>query len=224
MEMVLQSLRVALPGIVQSFDPGPPATVKVLVATNELSTWNHGQGNQIAIATESKQLPILCDVPVQLWGGGSWTVTFPIQPGDECMLVFADTPLDVWFQNGDLDNRQIDQRRHTLSDGVAFVGIRSAPRGLENYSRTSTQIRNDESTVVIDLAPEGITITAPAVTVNATGAVTVNANEVDVNAETVTVDAEAVTIGAATKIDGKQFLLHKHAGVQTGSGSTGSVV
>lgn len=223
-EMILQSLRVALPAIVQSFDPGPPATVSVLVAADELVEANEG-GDVISLATKAKQLPVLRDVPVMMPGAGIWTLTFPIQPGDECLVIFADTPLDVWFQNGGLKNRPISQRRHSLSDAVAVFGLRSKPRGVESYSTSSAQLRNDDSSVVIDLAPAGITITAPTVTVNCSGNVEVTAGgDVNVSASTAKVQADTVELGAATKIDGRQFLQHTHSGVLSGGSSTGPVV
>jgi hypothetical protein len=39
-DRVFSRLRVALPAIVQNFNPGPPATVDVVIATNELVRQN----------------------------------------------------------------------------------------------------------------------------------------------------------------------------------------
>jgi len=212
---IMQSLRVALPGIVQSFDPGPPATVKVLIPTNEPAEVNEG-GDQFSPMTRARQIMILEDVQVMMPGAGPWTLTFPIQKNDECLVVFADVDLDVWWEKGDVNNYPISHRRHDLSDAVAIFGWRSTPRGLPNYSTTSTQLRNDDQTVVIDLTPSKITITAPNVEVDCSG-------QVKVNADTVDVEARAVTIGRATTIDGKVFLAHTHGGVTTGEGFTTGV-
>lgn len=218
LSVIMQMLRCALPGIVQSFDQGPPATVSVLVATNEYVQQNTGGATgPLSVKTTPVQLPVLSNVPVQWPQGGGWNVTFPIQAGDECIVVFLDTMLDIWFQNGGLNNIPIDPRRHNLSDGIAIFGVRSTPRGLDNYSTDSMQIRNDDSSVVIDLSDDGVTITAPAITVNATG-------EVEVNAETVTIaGSSSVTISSNTTIDGRVFLDHAHGGVMSGGSSTGPV-
>jgi hypothetical protein len=220
--IIAQSFRVALPAVVQSFDPGPPATVSVLIATNELVKYSEGAA-AISLKTEAMQLPLLQDVPVVMPGAGGWSMTFPIQPGDECLVVFADTPLDVWFQNGGVNNNPISQRRHSLSDAVAIFGLRSKPRGLAGYSTSSAQLRNDDGTVVIDLTDDQVTVTAPAVAVECSGEVSVQARTVSVEAETATVQASAVTLGSATTIDGKAFLTHTHSGVLTGGSTTGPV-
>ncbi len=234
LRLLSQSLRVALPAVVQSFQPGPPATVSVLVATKELVEANQGE-TALSLATQAVQLPLLQDVPVAFPSAGGWSMTFPIQPGDECLLVFADTPLDVWWQNGGTENNPISQRRHSLSDAIAIFGLRSRPRGLAGYSTTSTQIRNDDQSVVIDLAPGQITVTAPNVAVQCSGAASVQAQTATVTADQdVTVQGgqkvtvkgnQSVTIdgNSQTKVDGKDFLTHKHSGVQGGLATSGPV-
>jgi hypothetical protein len=221
-DMIAQSLRVALPAVVRSFDPGPPATVSVLIATNELVKYSEGAA-VISLKTKAMQLPLLQDVPVMMPSAGGWSMTFPIQPGDECLVVFADTPLDVWLQNGGVNNNPISQRRHSLSDAVAIFGLRSNPRGLAGYSTTSAQLRNDDGTVVIDLTDDKVTVTAPSVAVECSGEVSVQAHTVSVEADTATVQASAVTLGSATTIDGKAFLTHLHSGVQGGLSTSGPV-
>jgi hypothetical protein len=188
MDKVAQSMRVALPGVVQSFDPGPPATVTVLVATSEwvdaTQQFWQGQPGFVGPATPNPNattssgpvtLPLLQDVPVVTLGGGGWTLTFPIQVGDECLVIFTDTPLDVWLQNGGTGNAPISQRRHSLSDAVAIVGWRSTPRGLANYSTTSAQLRNDDGTVMIDLMGGQVTVTAALITLDGSASVTTGA-------------------------------------------------
>ena len=213
---IMQSLRVALPGIVQSFDPGPPATVKVLIPTNEPAEVNEG-GQQFAPLTKARPIMILEDVQVMMPGAGVWTLTFPIQKDDECLVVFADVDLDVWWQTGKPNSYPISHRRHDLSDAIAIFGWRSTPRGLRNYSTNSTQLRNDDQSVVIDLTPSQITVTAPNVLVNCSG-------DVKVEADTAEIQARQVTIGSATTIDGRVFLAHTHSGVTMGTDPTGAVV
>jgi hypothetical protein len=233
-DILRQSIRVALPAIVQSFDPGPPATASVLVASNELAQFNIDQSQaqlsaqQVSIQTKAVQLPILVDVPVMMLGAGPWSITCPIQRGDECLIVFADTPIDVWFQNGGLNASPVSQRRHDLSDGLAIFGLRSTPRGLSGWSSGSMQIRNDDSSVVIDLASNQITITAPNVQVNCSGTAAVQAETVNVegsNQVSITSSNQVTISGSGhTSIESKDFLAHHHSGVQAGGGTTGPVV
>jgi len=75
---------------------------------------------------------VLTRVPVQVAGGGSFALSFPIKQGDECLLIFGDRSIDNWFIKGG-DQDPVDLRRHALSDAVAIVGIRSKPSKLADY-------------------------------------------------------------------------------------------
>lgn len=212
-QIIMQSARVMLPGIVQSFD-AEAGTVSVRVATNEYLLVNTSDDG-IALETQATQLPLLTDVPILIPTAGGWSLTFPIKAGDECMLVFADTPLDVWFQNGGVNNNPVNQRRHSLSDPVAVFGVRSTPRILDDYSTDSAQLRSDDGTVVIDLAASGVTVTSPKVTVNSSGQVNIAASgQVSISSGG----------GSHTLIDGLDVLSHIHSGVQSGGSYTGPPV
>lgn len=165
-------LRVAMPAIVVSFDPGGPTagpggtpkapTVSVQPSVQEVILEN-GVEN-------IKTIDILDDVPVSIYGGGGFSFTLPIKPGDECLVVFADMAFDHWFESGGIQ-KQPDGKlyRHDIGDAIAIFGLKSSPNALANYSTSSAQLRSDDGTVIIDIAETGITVTAPAVTVEATG-------------------------------------------------------
>lgn len=215
---IMQMLRVAVPGQVQAFYPGPPAAVDVVPSINENVLSGTGDRGQLSISTASTQLPLLSHIPLFVYGAGGWSITQPVQQGDECIVLFCDLAIDVWFQNGGLKNRTSSSRRHSLSDGIAIAGLRSTPRGLENYSTGSLQIRSDDSSVVIDLASAGITVTSPKVTINTTG-------DIDLNASgSVTISgSSSVSISHNTTIDGVGFLGHTHTDGNAG-GPTGPVI
>ena len=107
----------ALPGVVKGFDKEKQtATIQ--------PTLRRRKGN------ENIQLPLLLDVPVYFFGGKDGGITFPVQEGDECLVIFADACIDAWFQNGTVSN-VISVRQHDYSDGFAFVGFRSLPNVLK---------------------------------------------------------------------------------------------
>jgi hypothetical protein len=194
-------LRVMVPAIVQSFN----ATAQTVVVQCALLENVRINGIQ-----QSVDLGLISDVPIQFVTGGTWSLTVPIQAGDECILVFADGCIDAWFQSGGQQSR-IDGRRHALSDAIALFGVRSQPRKLTNYSTTSAQLRSDDGDTVIDLAPNVITIKA--------ATITVQGQQVNVTGST----NVAISGNNTTTIDGKNFLLHTHTGVQTGTGISGPV-
>ena len=227
MDMIFQSMRVALPAVVTSFAPGPPAMVNVQVTTNEYVERNSG-GSVVSITSDPIALPELRDVPVMMPSAGGWSLTFPIQVGDECLIVFTDTPLDIWHQNGGTNNNPISQRRHSLSDGVAIFGLRSRPHGLANYSASSAQLRSDDGSVIIDLAAGKATITAPTVEVHCSDKATVTAQTMEVHCSDALVScSDKATITAPTVMLGsdimlRDFLTHGHT-IPSG-GVTGPVI
>ena len=95
------SLHCALPGTVVSFDPEKQ--------TAEI---------QPAVKMGSLSFPVLADVPVFM------PVPFEVNPGDACLVIFADIDIDAWFESGEPQEPK-SARKHALSDGFAFVGFRT---------------------------------------------------------------------------------------------------
>ena len=98
---IFSSLHCALPGIVVSFD-AERQTAEV----------------QPAVKLGSMNYPVLSDVPVFM------PVPFEVNPGDPCLVIFADCDIDAWFESGDTEVPE-SNRMHSLSDGFAFVGFRT---------------------------------------------------------------------------------------------------
>ena len=101
---ILSSLHCALPGIVVSFD-AESQTVVIQPA--------------VKCRTEQRDvpLPLLRDVPVFM------PLSFEINSGDACLVIFADCDIDAWFETGEAEVPE-SGRMHSLSDGFAFVGFK----------------------------------------------------------------------------------------------------
>ena len=62
------------------------------------------------------QLPEIFDVPlIFLSSNQGISITFPVKEEDECLLFFADTCIDTWWQSGGIQS-QFEERRHDMSD------------------------------------------------------------------------------------------------------------
>ena len=107
----LFSFHCAMPGIVESFDP---------------------ETQTVTVQPANAQLPLLRDIPVFFPGTRSSAITWMIEPGDECLVIFADSAIDRWFDSGEPAEPPLD-RSHDLSDAFAFVGFRSRPNVLQNF-------------------------------------------------------------------------------------------
>jgi len=206
-------LRVACPGIVQSFNAAEQTvTVKLAVQERMLKIVEDNQGLGAPVPTWVT-VPVLEDVPVAQYGGGGFTVTCPIQAGDECEVVFNDNCFNAWFASGGVGVQE-DRRRHDLSDAVAYVGLKSRPNALANYSTTALQVRSNDGTMVMELDPGG--------TIKFTASLVEFACPVQMD--------QGLTVSGASQLEGtttiqsRAFLTHQHAGVTVGSSDTGDVV
>lgn len=86
--------------------------------------------------------PLLVDCPVVFMFGGNGRLTMPITTGDTCVVLFNDRDIDNWFTTGNVTLPNTS-RLHSLSDGIAIVGLRSLGNKLSNYSSTAVQLYND---------------------------------------------------------------------------------
>lgn len=140
-------LRVAMPGIVEGWD-AETQTVTVQLAIRE-KIINAG-------AEEELQIPLLVDVPVVMPRAGGYSLVFAPNPGDECLVVFADNCIDGWYQSGGVQS-QVDNRRHDLSDGFAILGCWSQVNKPKIPS-SGLRLQNDEGTAGVSISGNVVNI------------------------------------------------------------------
>lgn len=68
--------------------------------------------------------PLLVDCPVFILSGGDCDISMPITKGDQCIILFNDRDIDNWHYSGKVDVPS-SARAHSLSDGMALVGVRN---------------------------------------------------------------------------------------------------
>lgn len=91
--------------------------------------------------------PILIDCPAIVLGGGDTFLSFPIQQGDECLILFNDRDIDNWF-SGASSGPVASTRLHSFSDGIALIGLRSLPNKLPDYDTTRAALRDKRGAMV----------------------------------------------------------------------------
>ncbi len=139
-----EQLRVALPGIIQSFDPD---TVTAVVQPAIRYVERDNDGNK-----STKDYPLLVDVPVVFPRGGGCTLTFPVKEGDECLVIFADRCIDFWWQSGGIQE-PVDGRMHDLSDAFCIVGPQSQAKKISGISTSAAQFRSDDGSTYLEIDP-----------------------------------------------------------------------
>jgi len=134
------SLRVAMPGRIESFDPATQ-TASVAPLQRQVSSLD---GQDINLG-----LPVLSNVPVLFPGGGQFALTFPVQRGDTCWVVFGDLSLDEWWSAGG-EVTPTDLERHGLNGAVAFLGCRAKPDALTEFDANRAVFGNHGPRVACD--------------------------------------------------------------------------
>lgn len=138
----LVEVHTMLPGIIESFDPDTQ-TARVQPAIKRIFT---EQG--------PVPIPVCVDVPVEFPGGGDFFLTFPVKPGDECVLAFSERCIDRWHVMGGVQDPD-EYRMHSYSDGVARVGLNSQPRKIPSFNPTDAEFRSRDGSVKVQLKPDG---------------------------------------------------------------------
>ena len=136
----LKDVHTCLPGIIESFNP-ENQTVEVQPSIA-----------RVLVNGQILPLPKLINVPIIIPRVGSFSVTLPINKGDECLILFSGRSTDNWFKSGGVD-RPNDIRMHDLSDGFALVGIGNETKSISNYDTENLQIRNEDASVSVTVKP-----------------------------------------------------------------------
>lgn len=105
-----------------------------------------------ASGTSDKQIyrdyaPVV-DAPVVTLGGGSSALTFPIEQGDECLILFNDRDIDNWFA-GSSNSPPATPRLHSYTDAFILVGVRSKANAISDYDTDAAGFRYGGNSVKI---------------------------------------------------------------------------
>lgn len=141
---ILQKLNCIKPAIVQSFDT-EDLTVNVQIAEKKIIGINKDGTNKVADYPEIKAK--ICYA--------SPFITYPIEQGQECLLLFSDREIESWFITGQAQTPSYT-RMHSITDAFAIFGIRSIPQMIQIvsdclnlfYKNSSLQIK--ENKIVIN--------------------------------------------------------------------------
>lgn len=139
-------------GTVVDFDPTETQTVTVQVNYVRVLVGNIGANTPNTDQTENKLLPYpqLVKCPLMILTGGNSYLTFPIEAGDECLILFNDRDIDTWWSTGATGNPPNSNRVHDLNDGIVFVGVRSLANKIANYNMNGPQLTNGGAFISVE--------------------------------------------------------------------------
>lgn len=196
-------IRVAMPGIIESFNRGQQ-TVTVRPAIREVLR-DGGAETEI-------EIPLLVDVPIVLPRAGGYLLAFVPEAGDECLVVFADTCIDGWWQSGGVQS-QAERRRHDLSDGFAIPGPWSQPN-LPELPEKGVRLQDKDGEIYIAIEDKKVEIKSEQILHDA--------DQIDLKAVQITLEAARIDLNGSLYINGSVYQSHTHS-VSTGASRTGGV-
>tara|TARA_R110001606_G_scaffold44813_7_gene116989 strand:+ start:2666 stop:3403 length:738 start_codon:yes stop_codon:yes gene_type:complete len=165
------STRTNFPGKVTDFDP-----VKQTASVQPQIKATLGSGDTVS-------LPVLIDVPVLFPRAGGFSMTFPVEIGDEVWISCSDRDFSSWLQLGGMQKPD-SKKLHSLDSAVAHLGLYNQTNVIETFNDTDMVLRSDDNTTKITISNGSVVIDAPtSCTVN-TGVATVNATTAAMNITT----------------------------------------
>lgn len=148
----------------------------------------------------------VASVPVFQFSGGGFVLNFPLNAGDYGWLKATDRDMSLFIQSFK-ESEPNTFRKHSFEDSVFFPDI------MRGYTIPSEDLENAvwqnySGSVRISLWPNKIKMTAPLIEL-----------------ETTTLDVlGTITAGVDVITNGISLKDHRHSGVQTGGGNTGTPI
>lgn len=99
--------------------------------------------------------PQISDVPVHFISGANFSIQVPVEAGDDCIVLFCDTDLDNWVQNGS-QSPAFASDLHGLNGAVCLVGLKNLTTKIDDYITNGVRIKYKNSE--IELTDSGIVI------------------------------------------------------------------
>ena len=196
LESRLKEVHTCIPGIIKKFDEG--------------IQWAEVQPTIRRIFTTNGpvDLPLCVDVPVMFPSGSRFFITWPVFPGDECLLFFSERCIDRWALEGDIQEPD-DYRMHDLSDGFAFVGVNSLPLVIEDFQMDGIDIRSPLRESYVKVKKDTIEVHASVLVDVKAPTIRATATElVEALAPTITAKADTVLNGEAPTVNLKGTTLN----------------
>lgn len=104
---------------------------------------------------ETKDYPVIPDVPVSYPRGGGGYMSWPLERGDLCLLIFSERSLDRWI---DSDGRTVvypdDARKHHISDAVCIPGLATVGNPVTVHP-TDLVLGTESGDVELHITPGG---------------------------------------------------------------------
>lgn len=123
---VTNEMHTSMPGIIKSFNP-----------SNNLATIQPALNRNYI--TGPLSLPVLENVPIIFPQTNTFSMTYPINAEDPCVLFFSERSIDEYLSTGEQGTPR-DRRKFSLSDAYAIPGFLSLNKTFPNNDNSSFTI------------------------------------------------------------------------------------
>ncbi|MFV3292279.1 Gp138 family membrane-puncturing spike protein [Pseudomonas sp. NY11955] len=202
-EYLKDNVRTSVPGHVLSFDPD-----------TQLAEVQIGLMLEDRLGNSEPRRPIV-RVPVQFWGATGGTLECRVAEGVEGSIMFSQECIDSWVDQGGVAEKS-EPRRFSINDAYFLPGVRSVPGAITNFANDGIRLRNNSGSMYAWLKDDAsIALSNGAGFINIEADGTVNINGVTISPTSLVTTPNDVFAGTIS------LKLHKHSGVQTGTGTSG---
>lgn len=154
---LFNEINTAIPGEIVAFNfLDQTATIKPCIRTVTI--------DQKGIRTDL-DLPEIMRCPV--WFPYStisgFSLTYPIAPKDQCLIIFSQRSFDNWLEFGSIQSVQEFNipRTHSYNDAIALVGLIPKVNAITDFQNDGIEIRNKTRTSFVKVSNTKIEQTAP---------------------------------------------------------------
>jgi phage baseplate assembly protein gpV len=145
---MMQAVNHMLPATVINYDRATNR-VQVQLSVNLVAT----DGSQIA-------RPQLASIPVFVFGGGGFRLSFPLKTGDLGWVIANDRDISSFLQSYS-QSAPSSPRLFNFSDGVFFPDVMTGLNTISGADANNVVLQNDTATISISLSDTEINIIAP---------------------------------------------------------------
>lgn len=92
-------------------------------------------------SVEYQKRPLLLDVPCHFAGGGNGVLTFPLQAGDEGIILICDRDMSEQLDKGGVRNFSSEEI-YSLNSSWFINGLRTLPNSIKEFSNQHTELRS----------------------------------------------------------------------------------
>lgn len=204
-------LNTCIPAIVDGFD----ATTQRVAATPAIRGKFIDTKNNVSYI----DLPKITNIPLAITKSAGIKITYPIEIGQNCTLIFSQRSIDNFILDGGIQNpydgpnpKKTQIRCMDMTDALCFPGVITDAETITDYATDAIEIRSADNTTKVSVKEKSLkllqgsasielsegNIDMTAATINITGTSAVNISSPDTK------------VGTATTIDTKVFLQHTH--------------